>query len=206
MCDVRNVKDFTVTNVYQPTHVINGMHYKDMELMLACMIKIDKDNQMLQVISSQYASRNISFQPYLCCCPHLCNLPTFAINFQSNKEIKHRVTIPCKGLSISHEIRRISWNPYEIRQISWNPYEIQQILWNLYEIRQISGEIHPKPCKIRRVFAETSASDFWNIWFHLKSARFHGFHEIHWILWNLLDFMVKSAGFHERELLGDDQV
>ena len=121
-----------------------------------------------------------------------------------------------------------------------------------HEIQWILGEIHPKPCKIRRVFAETSASDFWNIWFHLKSAGFHeicqiswwnpldfmdfmksaGFHgEIHWISWiswwnppdfmvksarfhgeihqiswwNLPDFM-KSARFHECELLGDDQV
>ena len=32
-----------------------------------------------------------------------------------------------RGLSISHEIRRISWNPYEIRRISWNPYEIRRI-------------------------------------------------------------------------------
>ena len=29
-----------------------------------------------------------------------------------------------------------------------------------HEIWQISGEIHPKPCKIRRVFAETSVADF----------------------------------------------
>ena len=92
---------------------------------------------------------------------------------------KHRVTIPCKGLSISHEIRRISWNPYEIRRIS--------------------GEIHPKPCKIRRVFAETSASDFWNIWFHMKSTGFHEICQISWISqisWNPPDFMVKSTGFH----------
>ena len=93
-----------------------------------------------------------------------------------------------------------------------------------HEIRMKSGgfhEIQPKPCKIRRVFAETSASDFWNIWFHgeirriswnpldfmdfmVKSARFHEIHRISWISWNppiswwnLLDFMVKSAGFHE---------
>ena len=57
---------------------------------------------------------------------------------------KHRVTIPCKGLSISHEIRMKSGGFHEI---------------------------HPKPCKIRRVFAETSD-------FMVKSARFHGFHEI----------------------------
>ena len=48
----------------------------------------------------------------------------------------------------------------------------------------------------------------WNIWiykvlggFHLKSARFHEIcwisGEIRWISWNLPDFMVKSAGFHE---------
>ena len=62
-----------------------------------------------------------------------------------------------------------------------------EIQWISGEIWQISGEIHPKPCKIRRVFAETSAADFWNIWFHLKSTRFHG--------WNLPDFMdfMKSA-------------
>ena len=49
---------------------------------------------------------------------------------------------------------------------------------------------------IRRVFAETSASDFWNIWFHLKSAGFHEICQISW--WNPLDFMdfMKSAGFH----------
>ena len=70
-----------------------------------------------------------------------------------------------------------------------------------HEIRMKSGgfhvksggfhEIHPKPCKIRRVFVETSD-------FMVKSARFHGeIHQISWISWNLLDFMVKSTGFHE---------
>ena len=69
------------------------------------------------------------------------------------------------------------------------------------EIQWISGEIHPKPYKIRRVFAETSdfirfGVDFtWNppdfmksARFHLKSTRFYeihqiscGFHEIRWI-------------------------
>ena len=92
-----------------------------------------------------------------------------------------------RGLSISHEIRRISWNPYEIRmksagfhtdfmksggfhtdfiRISWNPVDFR---WN--------------PPKLK--------SFCWNIWiykvlggFHMKSA---GFHEIH----------MKSGRFHE---------
>ena len=70
-----------------------------------------------------------------------------------------------------------------------------------HEIWWISGEIHPKPCKIRRVFAETSAADFWNIWFHLKSTRFHGeICQISWISWNLPDFMksiLNPSRFHE---------
>ena len=102
-----------------------------------------------------------------------------------------------------------------------------------HEIRMKSGgfhvksggfhEIHPKPCKIRRVFVETS--DFmvksagfhgeirrisrisWNLLdFMVKSAGFHEIRQISRISWNPPDFMVKSAGFHECELLRDDQV
>ena len=119
-----------------------------------------------------------------------------------------------KSTRFHGEISQISW-------ISWNLPDFMKSIWNtaafmkssgfqvksggFHEIWQISGEIHPKPCKIRRVFAETSVADFWNIWFHLKSTRFHGeICQISW--WNPPDFMVKSARFHERELLGDDQV
>ena len=42
-----------------------------------------------------------------------------------------------------------------------------------HEIWQISGEIHPKPYKIRRVFAETSDFIRFGGGFHLKSAGFH---------------------------------
>ena len=104
--------------------------------------------------------------------------------------LKHRVTIPCKGLSISHEIRMKSGGFHEIRQISG---EIWQISWNPVDFR---WNPTPNLVKIRRVFAETSASDFWNIWFHLKSAGFHEICQTSW--WNPLDFMdfMKSAGFH----------
>ena len=63
---------------------------------------------------------------------------------------KHRVTIPCK------------------RSFDFT--------WNLHEIQRISGEIHPKPYKIR-CFSKNS-SDFIRFGggFHLKSAGFH--HEI----------------------------
>ena len=59
-----------------------------------------------------------------------------------NKTLEKNIELQflARGLSISHEIRRISRNPHEIRRIP--------------------GEIHPKPRKIRRVFAETSAPDF----------------------------------------------
>ena len=71
-------------------------------------------------------------------------------------------------------------------------HEIRMKSAGFHEIRMKSGgfhEIHPKPCKIRRVFAETSD-------FMVKSAGFHG--EIRWISWNPLDFMdfMKSTRFH----------
>ena len=106
-----------------------------------------------------------------------------------------------KHLQLISETSDFTWNLPDFMDFMKSArfhgfHEIQWISWNLYEIRQISGEIHPKPCKIRRVFAETSAADFWNIWFHLKSTRFHGeICQISWISWNLPDFM-KSARFH----------
>ena len=74
----------------------------------------------------------------------------------------------------------------------WNPLDFMKFAW-FHEICQISCEI----CWI----------SWWNLpdfmkftWFHeirwiswIKSA---GFHEIHLISWNLLDFM-KSAEFHD---------
>ena len=105
----------------------------------------------------------------------LIHIPRFMNMYNVHK---HRVTIPCKRFF----------------DFTWNPHEI----------RRISGEIHPKPYKIR-CFSKNS-SDFirfgvdftWNLLdfmkstgFHLESARFHG--EIHQISriswWNLPDFM-----------------
>ena len=120
---------------------------------------------------------------------------------------KHRVTIPCKGLSISHEIRRISWNPYE----SGGFHEIRRISG---EIRRISGEIHPNLIKSEEFLLKHQKSFCSNIWFYkvwvdftwnppefmVKSAGFHGFHEICRISWwnppDFTDFM-KSGRFHE---------
>ena len=115
---------------------------------------------------------------------HLLSTHSAGIQMKTNGNIG--LQFLARGLSISHEIRRISWNPYEIRQISWNPYEICWISWNLYEIQWISwnpADFRWNPPKLK--------SFCWNIWiykvlggFHMKST---GFHEIH----------MKSSGFHE---------
>ena len=131
----------------------------------------------------------------------------------------------------------------------WNLGEIHQISW--LKSTRFQGEIpHPAFIKLKsfcwntcfynfgwisQVISGWNPPDFtgeicrisqisWNLPdFRVKSARFHGFHEIRrisWnpsdftgeirrisrISWNPPDFMVKSAGFHECELLGDDQV
>ena len=88
-----------------------------------------------------------------------------------------------KSAGFQGEIHQISW-------ISWNLPDFTDFMksarfhgWNLLDFM---GEI----CQISWV----------------KSTGFHGFHEICRISWwNPPDFM-KSAGFHECELLGDDQV
>ena len=92
------------------------------------------------------------------------------------------------------------WNLHWIS--GWNPPDFTDFMKStrfhlksagFHEICQISPEIH--------WISWWNPPDFMDF---MKSARFHG--EIHWISWwNLPDFM-KSAGFHERELLGDDQV
>ena len=136
-----------------------------------------------------------------------------------------------RGLSISHEIR---WISGEIRRISGEihpePYKFRCFnknysVWWMQERGYDLGfhEIwNESPCTPPnwRVFAETSdfirfwvdftwnLPDFtWNLPDFMKSAGFHlkstGFQVISW---NPPDFMVKSAGFHECELLGDDQV
>ena len=102
-----------------------------------------------------------------------------------------------------------------------------------HEIRRISGEIHPKPYKIR------CFNKNYSVWWMQERGYDLGSHEIwghspppctppNWIVFvetsdfirfgvdftgNPPDFMVKSAGFHlksarfhECELLGDDQV
>ena len=87
-----------------------------------------------------------------------------------------------------------------------------------HEIRRISGEIHPKPYKIR------CFNKNYSVWWMQERGYDLGFHEIWghsplhappklksfcWNIWFykvLGGFQVKSARFHECELLGDDQV
>ena len=129
-----------------------------------------------------------------------------------------------RGLSISHEIHRISWNPHEI----W---------W-------ISGEIHPEPYKFRcfnknyscenRCLEESRGTLFfteekkkkknYSVWWMQERGYDLGFHEI-WghsplhappklksFCWNIwiykvwVDFTWNPPDFMNYELLCDDQV
>ena len=92
-------------------------------------------------------------------------LTYFYLNF-INAYDNYRVKVLCHTLNIFglsmerpildhhpkahiHEIQRISWNPADFTMKSSRFHEICEIWWISGEIQQISGEIHPKPYKIR---------------------------------------------------------
>ena len=91
-----------------------------------------------------------------------------------SKNSKHRVTIPCKGLSISHEIRMKSGG---------------------FQVKSTPNLVKSEEFLLKHLHLISETSDFtWNpLDFMVKSARFHRFHEISQISWwNLPDFMNMS--------------
>ena len=126
--------------------------------------------------------------------------------------------IPCmKSTEFHHEIYRISWftteccifhqNQYRYtlyKPLPWNPpdfmHEICQISWNVPDfICQMSQgpmvlffKISHEICLIS--WMKSGGCHGWNLVdFIMKSA---GFHEIRLISWNPADLTMKSAGFH----------
>ena len=67
-----------------------------------------------------------------------------------------------------------------------------------FQVKSTPNLVKSEEFLLKHLHLISETSDFtWNLPDFMKSTRFHG--EIHWILWiswNLLDFMVKSTGFH----------
>ena len=108
---------------------------------------------------------------------------------------------------ISHEIRRISWNPVDFVK-SWNIafplhcIKLKSFSWIIWFLRFASGfhmksagfhEIHPKPYK-SKCFNQN-----YSVWWMQERGYDPGFHEIHWISGEI-------CRISKYELLRDDQV
>ena len=141
-----------------------------------------------QIIKASVSAKTLQFDE--------CRVGAMTKDFMKSARFHLKSTGFHEICQISPEIHWISWNLLDFIRISWNLVDFMKSMKSgrfHHEIWWISGEIR---C-FRNQLQMFQQKLFWfyKVWggFHLKSAGFHEIHqispEIHWISWNLLNFI-----------------